>query len=78
MRRWLARSIGFEIMAIADPRREAPVIVVAAERREFSGLLRHASQAEPVRLPIEFAGRVEVGGSPWLLVANGPGPRLAR
>jgi len=56
---------------------EAAVIAIAAEAREFSGILRHASRVEPAGLPVQFARRVEFRGRRWLLAANGPGPRLA-
>jgi adenosylhomocysteine nucleosidase len=54
-----------------------PLAAVAAEGREFAGLLRHASRVERLEWPIEFARRAEIAGSVWLMAAHGPGPRLA-
>lgn len=54
-----------------------PLAAVAAEEREFAGLLRHASRVERLEWPIEFARRAEIAGLVWLMAAHGPGPRLA-
>lgn len=54
-----------------------PIVAVAAEAREFSGLLEHAEACRPLQLPIQFATEATINGRRWLLVANGPGPKLA-
>ncbi|MEQ1884676.1 MAG: hypothetical protein ABL967_06415 [Bryobacteraceae bacterium] len=56
-------------------------LLVAAERREFEGLLnrfRAASSAvNSLEWPgVRFAAEVEWNGNRWWLVANGPGPEL--
>jgi adenosylhomocysteine nucleosidase len=61
-------------MATADTN---PIVAIAAEAREFSGLLRHASRVTPLPWPVDFARRAEIAGAPWVLAANGPGPQLA-
>jgi adenosylhomocysteine nucleosidase len=53
------------------------IVAIAAEEREFTGLLQHAVRREPVPLPLRFACRASIGGEPWLLAAHGPGPALA-
>jgi adenosylhomocysteine nucleosidase len=50
---------------------------VAAEAREFSGLLRHAERVVKLDWPINFARKIWLNGRAALLVANGPGPKLA-
>jgi nucleoside phosphorylase len=50
---------------------------VAAEAREFSGLLRHAERVVKLDWPIDFARRIWLNGRAAVLVANGPGPKLA-
>lgn len=50
---------------------------VAAEAREFSGVLRHAEEAVRLDWPLDFARSARLNGKPILLVANGPGPQLA-
>jgi len=54
-----------------------PVVAIAADAREFTGLLRHASAVSNLAWPITFSQRALIHGNEWLLVANGPGPRLA-
>jgi len=61
-------------MAIADGRRTW--LVVAAERREFDGILKRLGPPARFDWPAEFACEVERNGDRWLLIANGPGPRL--
>jgi adenosylhomocysteine nucleosidase len=53
------------------------IVAIAAERREFDGLLRRAQSSREASLPIDFARHAEIDGKRWLLAANGPGPRLA-
>jgi adenosylhomocysteine nucleosidase len=50
---------------------------VAAEAREFSGLLRRAERVNKLDWPVDFARRVWLNGKAVVLVANGPGPKLA-
>ena len=50
---------------------------VAAERREFDGLLRRADRVTKLDWPLSFARMAWVNGEPMVLVANGPGPKLA-
>jgi adenosylhomocysteine nucleosidase len=50
---------------------------VAAEAREFSGLLRHAERVVKLNWPVDFARKIWLNGRAALLVANGPGPKLA-
>jgi adenosylhomocysteine nucleosidase len=50
---------------------------VAAERREFDGMLRKAERVVELDWPLRFARMAWVNGEPIVLVANGPGPKLA-
>lgn len=50
---------------------------VAAEAREFLGLLRRAERVVKLDWPIDFARMAWWNGQASLLVANGPGPKLA-
>ena len=50
---------------------------MAAEAREFSGLLRHAERVTKLNWPLDFARMVWLNGRAAVLVANGPGPKLA-
>jgi len=51
---------------------------VAAERREFSGFLANAERVVKLDWPLAFARMVWLSGQAAVLVANGPGPILAR
>jgi len=51
--------------------------LVAAEAREFAGLLRHCEQVARLNWPLDFARTVRLNGRPVVLAANGPGPKLA-
>jgi len=51
-------------------------LLVAAERREFDGILKRSGPPAKLDWPAEFASEVEWNGDRWLLVANGPGTRL--
>ncbi len=52
-------------------------LVVAAEAREFSGILKRFGPAVKIGFGgAQFAREVLRDGDRWLLVANGPGPRL--
>ncbi|MBI5280348.1 MAG: hypothetical protein HY858_01610 [Candidatus Solibacter usitatus] len=61
-------------MATAE---EGSIVAIAAESREFAGLLAHASSVSRLDWGIDFARRAAIGGEPWILAANGPGPNLA-
>jgi adenosylhomocysteine nucleosidase len=50
---------------------------VAAEAREFRGLLRHAERVNKLNWPLDFATMAWLNGRASILVANGPGPKLA-
>jgi adenosylhomocysteine nucleosidase len=50
---------------------------VAAERREFAGFLANAERVVKLDWPLSFARMVWLNGRAAVLVANGPGPRLA-
>jgi adenosylhomocysteine nucleosidase len=50
---------------------------VAAERREFDGLLQRAEQVAKLDWPLRFARMAWLKGEPIVLVADGPGPKLA-
>jgi adenosylhomocysteine nucleosidase len=52
-------------------------LIVAAEAREFDGILKRAGQVSRLAWPgAAFARAVDWRGNRWFLVANGPGPRL--
>lgn len=51
--------------------------MVAAMAREFDGLRPYCDAWARLAWPIDFAVRAVVGNQPWVLAANGPGPRLA-
>jgi adenosylhomocysteine nucleosidase len=52
-------------------------LFVAAEAREFEGLMRKVGTSERLSWPVLFARKVEYGGNVAVLVAHGPGPKLA-
>lgn len=54
-----------------------PVLAVAAAANEFSGLLARSGNARQLAWPLRFARETVISGTRWLLLANGPGPRLA-
>lgn len=52
-------------------------LIVAAEAREFAGILKRAGKARPLACAeAAFAREVTWRGDRWILLANGPGPRL--
>ena len=53
------------------------LVFVAAERRELEGLLVHVDEVKKLRWPLDFACQGLLNGVQIILVANGPGPRLA-
>ena len=54
------------------------LVFVAAEEREFDGLLNHLQRVEKPHWAVRFAARGSLDGRPVALVANGPGPALAK
>jgi len=50
---------------------------VAAERREFDGVVRKAERIMKLNWPLDFARMAWLKGEPIVLVADGPGPKLA-
>ncbi len=54
------------------------VLLVAAERIEFTGLVRRLGHARKLDWPIDFAHDADRHGTRFVMVANGPGPKLAR
>src|SRR5450432_4053635 len=62
-------------MDIAE--REPVTLVVAAESREFRGILRNCGPVNELRWPVAFAAAASLNGKKCLFAANGPGPRLA-
>jgi len=51
--------------------------MVAAEAREFEGILKRAGAVRPLPWPCAvFSREAAWKGSRWFLIANGPGPRL--
>jgi len=53
------------------------ILFVAAEGREFSGLMRHLRHRRRLDWPLQFACIGELNGRTAVMVADGPGPRLA-
>lgn len=49
------------------------VLLVAAESREFSGVLRHATCVHEIEGPVHWARRARLGSSDVILAANGAG-----
>jgi len=60
-----------------DTAEQGTVLLVAAERRELEGVLERCRPWQRLAWPVEFAACGQWRGRRWLLVANGPGPRLA-
>ena len=51
--------------------------MVAAEQREFEGILKRAGEVRPLPWPgAAFSREAQGKNSRWFLIANGPGPRL--
>jgi adenosylhomocysteine nucleosidase len=53
------------------------LVFVAAERRELDGLLVHAGEVIKLDWPLDFARQGRLNGAQVVMVANGPGPKLA-
>ncbi len=52
-------------------------LIVAAEAREFEGILKRAGEVRPLPWPgAAFSRQAAWKNSRWYLIANGPGPRL--
>ena len=52
-------------------------LMVAAEGREFEGILKRAVEVRPLSWPgAAFSREAAWKNSRWLLIANGPGPKL--
>jgi adenosylhomocysteine nucleosidase len=56
---------------------ESPILVVASEYREISGVLRHSRMLRRLALPLDFAAAGELSGRRFFFAANGPGSKLA-
>jgi adenosylhomocysteine nucleosidase len=54
------------------------VLLVAAERAEFAGLIRQFGRTRHLGWPVDFARQAEARGMRFIMAANGPGPKLAR
>jgi hypothetical protein len=48
-------------------------LVVAAEKREFEGIIQRFGGSKQLEWPAEFAVECDFKGDRWLLIANGPG-----
>jgi len=53
------------------------LVFVAAERRELAGLMAHVDDVSRPDWPLDFARVGRLNGMPVVMVANGPGPKLA-
>ena len=53
------------------------VLLIASEAEEYDGLARRLAPMNRISLPVRYARTVEHRGRQWLLMANGPGYRLA-
>jgi adenosylhomocysteine nucleosidase len=53
------------------------LLFVAADRMEFTGILRHAGEVAPVKLPVDWCRRVKFGSHDVLLATNGIGAKRA-
>jgi len=57
---------------------EPAIAVIAAEARELSGLVAHATAVTALNWPVRYALEAEIAGRRWLLLANGAGASLAQ
>jgi adenosylhomocysteine nucleosidase len=53
------------------------LVFIAAERRELAGLLVHVDEITKPDWPVDFARLGRLNGVEIVMVANGPGPKLA-
>ena len=52
-------------------------LLVAAERREFDGILKRCGRVKPLQwVGARFARETEWRGARWVMIANGPGLKL--
>ncbi len=51
-------------------------LLVAAERREFDGILKRFGEFKEFDWPARFAAETEGNGDRFVMIANGPGARL--
>jgi adenosylhomocysteine nucleosidase len=56
---------------------QEPMLFVAAEAREFSGLLPFCQSVRKLDWPVRWARSAELNGRPVFLAANGAGPKCA-
>lgn len=57
--------------------RAMKILVVAADKSEFPGILAHAGRTRPADLPVRWARWARLNGHEVLLAANGVGPGWA-
>ena len=55
----------------------ATLLLVASSREEFRGLGPHFGPLDRLQWPVDYSARGDGGGKHVVMVANGPGPRLA-
>lgn len=53
------------------------LLLVASDRMEFEGILKHARESVPQRAQVDWAHRVRMGAHELLLMANGAGVKRA-
>ena len=53
------------------------LVVVAAEPRELSGIIRHCRGVKSLKWPVWYAAVGDLNANRLVMVANGPGPELA-
>src|SRR5262245_37711492 len=53
------------------------LLFIAAQAREFSGLLPHVRVVRPLDLPAHWAREGQLNGEPIMMIANGVGPYRA-
>jgi adenosylhomocysteine nucleosidase len=54
-----------------------PIVAITADHREVDGLLRYAQSVKVLDWPLAFAREAIIDDIPWIIVAHGPGPKLA-
>jgi adenosylhomocysteine nucleosidase len=53
------------------------ILIVAADRMEFPGILQHATSVSPARLPVDWSRTARLGTHELVLAANGAGAQRA-
>src|ERR1039458_1301418 len=53
------------------------MLIVAADRMEFPGILRHATEVKPTTLPVAWSRSARLGNHQLVLAAHGAGPQRA-